>query len=301
MNKITFMLDNLPNLYNKEDESNLYKVLKPIADSLDAFLQDVNRVRESNFIDNANYDDLEKIAKLLNMTRLINESDEAFRGRIRTKVPSFIGGGTLSAIKQVVTSYLGVEPVIIEHYKPNEGHALFDKGVLNGLVITPGTGLVVNFSAGIWYNNGIKYEKVAGVRNNLAPSTTNYITAGIDRIIYARTSSTINANEVLLATVVTNATNVVSITDARNILNPEEHYITNAASITVQIPFSFNTSNISLDDVKDILRNTKAAGIALLIKVMESYNDSIICRDKALTHFLVGYSGIGGNNLLGGV
>jgi hypothetical protein len=301
MNKINFILDNMPNMYNKEKESNVYKVLSPIANQLDNLIKEMEKVKEGKFIDYAIGEELDKIAKILNMKRFLNESDNNFRSRVKIKVKSFIGGGTKQAISEVVKTYLGVEPQIFEHYLPDEGHALFNNGVLNGLEITAGTGLTVNFSTGTWYYNGINYYKVGGIRDSLSANTTNYITAGTTRIIYSRTSPILNDGEILLATVVTNASSVTSITDNRFILNPEEHYITNTASITVQIPYSFDTSNISIEDVKDILRNTKAAGIALLIKIMETYNDSLTISDNINPYFLVGFSGIGGSNFLGGV
>jgi hypothetical protein len=299
MDKINFILDNMPDHYNKETNSNLYKILSAISKELDTFVSYANEVKNSKFVDFAKKSDLDKIGKLLNLKRFINEDDTNFRSRIKSKVPSFVGGGTISSIKQVVTNYLGVEPVIIEHYKPGEGHVSFDNGILNGFTIEIISGLNIQIKAGTGYINGIRITS-NDTAKLLSSNSTTYIKLNSNGIFSYETTSTLTTTQVMIGKIITTSI-ITSILDMRNILNPEEHYITNTASITVQIPFNFSISNISVEDVKDILRNTKAAGIALLIKIMETYNDYIEITDNANTYFLMGFSGIGGNNILGGI
>jgi hypothetical protein len=492
MDKINFILDNMPDLYNKEQDSNLYKILNAISKELDTFVSNTEEVKKAKFVDFATSSDLDKIASILNLKRFNNESDDSFRSRIKSRVPSFIGGGTISALKQVVNNYLGVEPTIIEHYKSGEGHPVFNNGVLNGLnvskldasniaikggyaytkgarfslndlnipvtpsgtqyvkynLIADGTLTTANFvnkiSASLvenphilkyglgstilapsgfttegtqthydgtkildnsvfsgstntsgsirqilysfnfieqiernigkipasdvagkvawlksnisqvtvnWYGygNGPSGNKAyfAGYLNNgttwtvksntsTTPSLISWTTTSISNLIFSDgfanwvaytdasdgtiTSSiytdfievkiylkqnayaTIEADNAVKENQISLASIDASLnpTDTRFILNPEQHAITNTASITVQIPFNFTLSNIPLESVKDILRNTKAAGIALLINVMETYNDYIQVTDLAHSYFLMGFSGIGGNNILGG-
>lgn len=298
MDKINFILDNIPNYYNKEVESNLYNVLKPIGDKLDAFLQDIEKVRNARFVDSSAGSNLDNLAKLLNLKRFNNESDDTFRGRIKSRVQSFIGGGAISAIKQVIVNYLGVEPTIVEHYLPNQGHAYFDNGILTGFTVENLGALNIRIKSGTAYINGTRITSNDS-NKTLSSNSTLYIKLNIDGIFSIDTTSTPTSTQVLIAKVTT-TTSISTITDMRNILNPEEHYITNTASITVQIPYNFNSSNIPLEDVKNILRHTKAAGIALLIKIMETYNDVIDINETFMPYFLVGFSGIGSNNSFGG-
>lgn len=158
MDKINFILSNLPDLYNKNTSSNLYNTLNPIAGKLDEFISQIDEVKNSRFIDTSTGTDLERIALLVNLKRFNNESDESFRSRIKSRVQSFIGGGTNDALKQVVTNYLGVEPIIIEHYLPNEGHPYFDKGVINGLETSVIDSSNLKVSKGTAYLNGIRYS-----------------------------------------------------------------------------------------------------------------------------------------------
>lgn len=299
MDKINFILDNIPDNYNKEKDSNLYKILSAISNELDTFISYTDEVKNSKFIDYAKDSDLDKIANILNLKRFINETDNNFRSRIKSKVPSFIGGGTISSLKQVVNNYLGVEPVIIEHYKPGEGHPYFDNGILNGFKVEIVSGLNIKIKAGTGYISGTRITS-NDTTNLLSSNSTLYIKLNSNATFSIDTTETLTATQVMVARVIT-TTSVTSITDMRNILNPEEHYITNTSSITVQLPFNFEVSNISIEDVKDILRNTKAAGIALLIKIMETYKDSIQITETFNSYFLMGFSGIGGNNILGDI
>lgn len=299
MDKINFILDNLPDLYNKEEEGNLYNILNPIADKLDGFISDMEKVRNAKFIDFATTDDLDRISKLVNLIRFNNETDESFRGRIKSRVQTFIGGGAISALKQVVNNYLGVEPVIIEHYLPDEGHPFFDNGVLNGFIVENSGSLNITIKSGTAYISGTRITSV-DTNETLSSNSTQYIKLNLNGTFTIDSTSTPTSTQISIATVITTST-VDTITDTRNILDPEQHYITNTASITVQIPYNFTSSNIPIEDVKNILRHTKAAGIALLIKIMETYNDIINANDIFIPYFIVGLSGIGGNNLLGGV
>lgn len=298
MDKINLILDNIPDLYNKEQESNIYKILNAISKELDVFVTNIEEVKNAKFVDYANGSDLDKIASILNIKRFSNEGDDTFRSRIKSKVPSFIGGGAISALKQVVNNYLGVEPIIIEHYKVDEGHPYFDNGVISGLTVVSTGGLGITIKLGVSYINGTRIT--LNDSNIILSSNSNlYIKLNLNGTFTVDTSNTTISSQIIIANVIT-TTIVGTITDMRNILNPEVHYITNTASITVQIPFNFTLSNIPIENVKDILRNTKAAGIALLIKIMETYNDYIEIADNTHSYFLMGFSGIGGNNILGG-
>lgn len=299
MDKINFILENIPDrIYYKESDGNLYKFLNSISKELDTFLIELDNVKNSKFIDYTSGAHLDRLGILLNINRFNNESDESYRGRIKSKIPSFIGGGSISAIKQVVNNYLGVEPTIIEHYKPGEGHAYFDSGVLNGFTIEKLSGLNIRIKSGTAYMSGTRIT-LNDSDKLLSSNSTLYIKLNSNGTFSIDTTSTPTATQILIASVVT-TTSVGTVTDRRIILNPEEHYITNTASITVQIPYAFDESRISLDDTKKVLRDTKAAGIALLIKVIETYKELATINETVNLNFIVGYSGMGSNNYFGG-
>lgn len=298
MDKIQFILDNMPDAYDKSYGSNNYKLLEPIGKELDKFLLKLDEVKKSKFIDYAQGGDIDRIGKILNMKRFHNENDDSFRGRIKSKAPSFIGGGAISAIKQVINNYLGVEPIIIEHYKTDEGHPYFDNGVLNGFSIEKLAGLNIRIKSGTAYISGTRITSNDSDKL-LSSNSTLYIKLNSNGTFSIDATTTPTSTQILIASVVT-TTSIGTVTDRRTILNPEEHYITNTGSITVQIPYSFDTSKISLEDTKQVLRSTKAAGIALLIKVMETFSEKVTITDNVSTVFLVGYSGVGSNNTIGG-
>jgi hypothetical protein len=302
MPKIDYIIENFPKkVYNTEIDSNLYKLLSSFGNELDNFLTELQNVRTSRSIETATGNDLDKIASFLNMKRY-NENDETFRGRIKSRVRSFTGGGVTKAIKEVINFFLGVEPTIIEHYKPDEGFDTFDNGVLNGLNVSANTGLYVKVNSGIWYSNG---NKIINSNSNysvgpLTINTTNYIVARTNGNYGTQTSSTLSSGEILLATVVTGASSITSITDKRFILNPEEHNITNNSTITIQIPYDFTGSKISIEDTKQIIRETKAAGVAFLLNIVGAYSEKLTLTDRYDFSFMVGHSGIGSSNFFGG-
>lgn len=301
MPKIDFVLDRFPDdIYYKEADGNLYKLIFGITEELDTFMNQVETVRNSRYVDFATGIDLDKLAVLLNMVRFNTETDDQFRRRIKSKVPSFIGGGAISAIKQVVSTFLGVEPIVIEHYKPGEGHITFDNGVLNGMESVIYSGLTLQVKAGTSYISGLRITS-NDTNLTLPINTTRYIKLNSDGTISYDNVNSVTATQIMLATVITNGASITNITDNRFILDPYTHYITNTATITVQIPFDFNESQISLQDTKDVLKNTKAAGVALLIKIVESYRDTMQITETIDFSFMVGHSGIGGSNFIGGI
>lgn len=159
MSKIEFILDNIPSrAYNKSEDSNLYKLLSSFADELDTFVENIEELRKAKFIDTATNADLDRIAQLLNMKRFSTENDDIFRARVKSKVQTFIGGGTTEAIKQIVRIALGIEPKIIEHYKSGNGFTSFTTGVYKGMDVTKNTDLSVKINDGFTYFNGIKTD-----------------------------------------------------------------------------------------------------------------------------------------------
>ena len=298
MAKIDFILDKFSDkIYNKEKSSNLYKILSSLSSELDVFITKLDEVKNAKFVDYAKGNDLDRIGNIVNVIRFRNENDATYRGRIKGKVPTFIGGGTVTAIKEVVHSFLGVEPIVVEHFKEGEGHPVFINGVMNGLSIN-NSNLELNISAGVWYING-KRNITDDITLDLPLNSTIYIVADNDNNIFIKDELN-TADEILLYTIYTNETDVITTVNNMYILDPFNDSITNEASITVQIPYDFDESNISLEDARNVIKETRAAGIAMLIKVIGIYNETITVRDRISFAFMVGFSLLGSTNFIGG-
>jgi hypothetical protein len=90
-------MSNLPDFYNKEDGA-----IKGLVDGLATEIGDVtcyvNALRQKIFVGTADDGDLDKIGEYFNLTRYPGETDDIFRGRIKSFIPGFIGGGVKSSI-----------------------------------------------------------------------------------------------------------------------------------------------------------------------------------------------------------
>lgn len=301
MTTIDYIFNNLPSrVYTKEESSNLYKFLSSFAVEMDEITNAMIELRKTKFIDTAMGNDLDKLGALLNLKRFSTENDEGFRARVKTRVQTFIGGGTVEALKQIIRLALNVEPTVIEHYQANRNHLVFNDGVFKDCNVLMNTGLTVKVDVGLYYIQGTPFKiNTQLTPNALTANTKNYIIAKADGTVVSRVTAPVT-NEILLAEVQTNATAVTSITDKRYILNPFRDAITNTASVTIQIPYDFVEGNITLENVKDILKSTKAAGIALLIKLIETQEDTVNITEQVDFTFEMGFSGLGGENYIGG-
>jgi hypothetical protein len=299
MPKIDFVIEKFPTeIYNTSITSNLYKILSAMSVELDTFLVQMENVKNSRFIDYAVGLDLDKIGAIINVHRFSSENDLSYRGRIKTTIPSFIGGGTISSIKQVIKSFLGVDAVVIEHYKPYNGHALFDNGVLNGLSTIITSGLNLQVKLGTSYINGVR---ITSINTNLTATSSSeqYIKLNSNGTVVIQNNNTLT-NQILIAKITSNTTTITNIADLRFVLDPFEHYITNTASITVQIPYNFVESLITIEDVKNVIIKTRSAGIAMLINVVGAYEDSLHINEIMDFGLLVGFSNVGSANYFGG-
>jgi len=103
------LIRRLSDAYDRTDVSNIHKILylpgEQIGEEQLMLLQTVN----SHFIDCAYGNSLDAIASLLGLSRNTSETDEQFRARILAKIPGFIGGGTIPAIKKAVSTFLGID------------------------------------------------------------------------------------------------------------------------------------------------------------------------------------------------
>jgi len=94
---------------------------------------------------------------------------------------------------------------------------------------------------------------------------------------------------------------VYSDIDKRFLLNPEEHYITNTATITIQVPYVFVKNKITIEDARAIIKNTKAAGVSAILSAMGYYEDGFNIKEDVQYSFVVGFSGLDSDSLIGGL
>jgi hypothetical protein len=101
---ILTLLENIPAFYNQDSDSNNYKILNSFAIELDSFITQKQKMQIAIFIDTAYGDDLDTLGRLFQLARLSNETDTAFRARIKSFWQTRVGAGTLDAIKTAVAS-----------------------------------------------------------------------------------------------------------------------------------------------------------------------------------------------------
>jgi len=75
-----------------------------------------NKILQS-YVDTAEGVNLDRLGALFNLERFPGETDSEFRGRIKSAVPSLVGGGTLAELRRVTEIVTGsTNPLIVESY-----------------------------------------------------------------------------------------------------------------------------------------------------------------------------------------
>lgn len=268
MAKIDSILEMLPKYYNKKSNSNLVKFLSSIANELDFLNSNIEKAENSKYIEYSTGEDLDKLGSLLNMTRFLNETDRSYRARIKSAVPSFIGGGTLNSIRQIVENFTDAEYFIHEHYK--DGMAIYDKfinGVFNGLKIKNNNN-ILSIESGIAYIDGKKIEiDEQNLDMSSIPNGTNYIYLKDNSSIVIKTDNIFDYDtEIFLADFNYSSGNVSNLNDRRIILNPDNDFITKDGTISIELYLDKNS--VDYDDFRYFITKAKAAGIAVLIKFL---------------------------------
>jgi len=93
----------LATLYNRENTSNIYKLLSLSGDQLDELNDTVEDVRDSHFVGEATGASLDEIGEAVGLERQTGETDAQYRARILARVQGFIGGGTKDSIETAVS------------------------------------------------------------------------------------------------------------------------------------------------------------------------------------------------------
>jgi len=122
------LLARLPDLYYKETDSNIRKLFTIFAKQ-GADLHDVfSDTRKAHWVDYATGQSLDNIGALLKTPRRLYETDDDYRKRLKTIIPTFEGGGTIDQLKIVIAPAAGctVDDITIEDgYTHNAAYGHF--------------------------------------------------------------------------------------------------------------------------------------------------------------------------------
>lgn len=107
--KLKFMLNNMPSHWNKEVGSGIYTLSKAISDEFNEFNDQLSIIDRAIGIDGTYGSDLDnRWGKMLNIPRLIGESDDVYRHRLKLSVIKLYGG-TDEAIRYAVAIELRID------------------------------------------------------------------------------------------------------------------------------------------------------------------------------------------------
>lgn len=102
------MVERLTSPYNKNVNSNNWKLLKLAGDEADGIKVTISDIQNAHFINTAAGASLEKIGSLLQTPRETGESDSKYRARLKTMWQKYIGSATIQDIKTNIATILNV-------------------------------------------------------------------------------------------------------------------------------------------------------------------------------------------------
>ena len=102
-------LNFLPKWHLKDEESLTFAYFDAICRELRVLGFSIEDAQDRHWIDYSIGADLDKIGALINLPRLGGEGDESYRGRLKTYVQSFVGGGTAESLKKAFAARFGIE------------------------------------------------------------------------------------------------------------------------------------------------------------------------------------------------
>ena len=125
----------LSTAFRRDPDSNNYKLISIIADRFDKLENVLEDVRKSHFVETAQGISLDYIAKLFNMHRWKDESDDDFRTRIQAKMRTCLSCGTKSDLFFAITYFNKLSeqevPVNVFILEPEPAHFIVVIPVLN--------------------------------------------------------------------------------------------------------------------------------------------------------------------------
>ncbi len=103
--------ERLPHFYMSWDRTTaVSSILEAVGKSMDEAEGDFIAVMTSRWVDTAKEEDVDKLGAIYCVERMPGESDPEFRGRLKTSIISYMGGGTLSSLRMTVRIALGLPP-----------------------------------------------------------------------------------------------------------------------------------------------------------------------------------------------
>ena len=96
------LLDELPEYWNKSENTTTYQFLYSIALELEVMETQIENMSSEIFVDTSTGNYLNELARLFRLSRKSNETDAQLRARVKSYWPGFSGGGTLDAFKATI-------------------------------------------------------------------------------------------------------------------------------------------------------------------------------------------------------
>ncbi len=130
----------LPRFYRNWDRTSLVSAfIESVCEQLDEAEQGITKLLEAHWVSTANGKDLDKIGSLVRASRMSQEGDERFRGRLKSTVDEYKGGGTVSVILDEMRRLVGAKPGEVEIEENPESEVAADFGVVANSTWTLGS------------------------------------------------------------------------------------------------------------------------------------------------------------------
>lgn len=111
MTKAEKIADRLPHFYMCWDQTTaVSSIVSSVGKNMDEAEKDFISIMRSHWVDTAVREDLDEIGVLFSIKRKVSETDDDYRGRLKTAVLSYMGGGTLNAVRSGVRIAMGLPP-----------------------------------------------------------------------------------------------------------------------------------------------------------------------------------------------
>ncbi|WP_424358888.1 hypothetical protein [Methanocella sp. MCL-LM] len=103
--------ERLPHFYMHWDRrATISSIVGAVGKNMDEAEKDFVSIMQAHWVDTAPGEDLDRIGRLYSIQRKATETDDDYRGRLKTAVLSFKGGGTRNAILMMVRIAMGLPP-----------------------------------------------------------------------------------------------------------------------------------------------------------------------------------------------
>ncbi|HEY3274856.1 MAG TPA: hypothetical protein VGJ92_13880 [Methanocella sp.] len=131
----------LPHFYMAWDRtSTMSTIIRAAARMMDDSETDLAAILKSHWVDSATGHDLDRHGLLLSVFRNEGESDADFRGRIKTAIVSYSGGGTVDSVQMMVRIALGLShdyPIEVIENPPVQRTKTWEVTANRGFTVEP--------------------------------------------------------------------------------------------------------------------------------------------------------------------